>query len=156
MIFLVSFIDDSDCSIELKPITKKRQALTAYNLPNKVSLLYENNSMFVSKIFSKSSSSNKENANECRESVSFHESSFFSSYESSYLSETSTEEEKISSPMPIERRSNHFIYTSNLWCRRQLNISQEEVISNVNMQRVVNNIPQCDNLLKSDAQNVNM
>lgn len=129
--------------MEVKPTSKKRQALSTYNTPNKVSLLYEENSMFVSKIFSNSQSLNNKNSDES-DSVSFQESSFYSSFESSYLSDMdSTIETKTSSPLSIDsRQSNHFIYTSNLWCRRQLNNSQEEVISNVNMQTVVNNIPQ--------------
>lgn len=154
---LVFFIDDNTCAKDLKPISKKRQALSSYNLPNKVSLLYEKNSMVVSKIFSSSPSLNNITTDES-DSVSFQESSFYSSFESSYLSDvdSTVEKNKILSPLSIGRQSNHFIYTSNLWCRRQLNNSHEEVISNVNMQAVVNNIPQAnDNALDSEAHNVN-
>lgn len=153
---LVCLIDDNTCSKDLKQMSKKRQALSSYNLPNKVSLLCEKNSMFVSKIFSNPVPLNNKNTNES-DSVSFHESSLYSSFESSILSEMDSTVEKTKiSPLSLEGKSNHLMYTSNLWCQKQLKNSQQQEIKNMNMPAVVNHIPQ--NIVStpvSDTQDVN-
>lgn len=123
---------DSKNSVVSKAIGKKRPALSTYNLPNKVALTFERKSLLVSKIFTESPPEKKNKENE---SVSFHESSFYTSFESSYLSDTDSTEK-----LSIESQSNHLIYSSNLWCHQQINNSQETLINNINMRRVVNNI----------------